>query len=158
MWFRFRTLCILLLHKGALQRQGEEETWHNSFPSHCKTQVTCRRQRASDPPENFISMRTEKMPPQSGACHRVISYFLTLNSFSWHSAQHGQTPGLQDSADKLSGPFVCVGIVPHNLMARGNAANTWSALIRGKIACTTHQLFSPHREHTGFPVNARKRG
>lgn len=54
---------------------------------------------------------------------------------------------------------LCVcGIVPHKLMARGNPANTWSALIRGNITCTTQQLLSPPREHTGFPVNARKWG
>lgn len=67
-WFRFMTLCILLLHKGALEHPGEEETCHNSLPSHCETQTACRRQRAANPPENFISMRTEKMPRQPGAC------------------------------------------------------------------------------------------
>lgn len=49
-------------------------------------------------------------------------------------------------------PALCAhGIVAHNLIARGNPAHAWPALIRQTI----RQLFSSQRELAGFPVAAR---
>lgn len=65
-WFRFRRtlLCFLLLHKGALEHPGEEESCHNSFTSQCKTQMTSPSQRATDLKISFRWGLKKKTTPQ----------------------------------------------------------------------------------------------
>lgn len=157
-WFRFRrTLCILLLHKGALEHPEDQESCHNSFMSYCKTQMTCNW-------GNWSSWKFHLDEDWRGRWHpsqelvieslalSVMS--LDLNSSNW-SLAHSTGKAQLYRIPQMSSPgplCVCV-ILPHNLMARGNPANTWSTLIRGNITCTT-SLQGAHR----FPCKCKETG
>lgn len=48
-------------------------------------------------------------PYDTGVHYRVISYWTLIHLTGHrHSAQHGQSPALQNLTDTLSRPFVCV--------------------------------------------------
>lgn len=150
---RLKRMLLVLLHGHALEHPGEEESCHSPLPFPCSTQVACPSQRAAGPPENFTTweLKRKDITTTRGLLQRHS--LLNLNSFNRSLALSPAwaKPGFGE-VHKGTVPALCAhGIVAHNLIARGNPAHAWPALIRRTI----RQLFSPRREHAGFPVAAR---
>lgn len=105
------------------------------------------------PLENFTTWELKRKDITTTGSLLQRHSLLNLNSFNRSLALSPAwaKPGFGE-VHKGTVPALCAhGIVAHNLIARGNPAHAWPALIRRTI----RQLFSPHREHAGFPVAAR---